>query len=123
MVLNLGYLGNITMQTPTIIKGKYKVVFYYAGDPTMSMFYTNGSSVRFDLDAYRKSIYVWKALPGAFVDPAKTTIASFGIASEVIWEEVVFEESGTHTFKATMMDIQAKTHAQYRPPLPPVSCP
>jgi len=115
LMLNLGYLGYISMQTPTIIKGKYKVVFYYAGSPSLSTFYTNGSSVRFNLDDYQKSVYVWKSIPGSFVDDAKKeNKTASGIAADVLWDNVVFEESGVHSFKATMMDIQAKTSSLYR---------
>jgi len=115
LILNLGYTGNITMQTPTIIKGKYKVVMYYAGSPGLRTFYQNGSNTRFNLDDYQKSIYMWKGIPGTFVDEEKkANINANGIAAEVLWDEVVFEESGIHTFKATMMDINAKTNSSYR---------
>lgn len=114
-ILNLGYAGNITMKTPTIIKGKYKVVLYYAGAPGLKTFYTNGSNTRFNLDDYQKSIYMWKGIPATFVDPAnKTNINANGIASEVLWDEITFDASGVHTFKATMMDINAKTNGSYR---------
>jgi uncharacterized surface protein with fasciclin (FAS1) repeats len=115
LILNLGYAGNITMKTPTIIKGKYKVVIYYAGAPALRNFYTNGSNTRFNLDDYQKSIYMWKGIPATFVDVAKqSNINANGIASEVLWNEVSFDISGTHTFKATMMDINAKTNSSYR---------
>ncbi|MDR0810835.1 MAG: DUF5108 domain-containing protein [Paludibacter sp.] len=114
-ILNLGYAGNITMQTPTIIKGKYKVVMHYAGAPGLKTFYPNGSNTRFNLDDYQKSIFMWKGIPATFDDPAKkTSIDANGIASDVLWDEVVFEQSGVHTFKATMMDINAKTNGSYR---------
>lgn len=114
-ILNLGYAGNITMKTPTIIKGKYKVVMYYAGAPALRTFYNNGSNTRFNLDDYQKSIYMWKGIPGSFIDESKqNNINANGIAADVLWEEVVFEESGVHTFKATMMDINAKTNGSYR---------
>jgi hypothetical protein len=103
------------MKTPTIIKGKYKVKIYYAGAPALKIFYTNGSNTRFNLDDYQKSINMWKGIPGTFVDPAKQVNPNAnGIASEVLWEELTFDVSGTHTFKATLMDINAKTNGSYR---------
>lgn len=115
LILNLGYAGSITMKTPTIIKGKYKVVLYYAGSPGLKTFYPSGSNTRFNLDDYQKSIYMWKGIPGSFVDEEKqANINANGIASDVLWKEVTFETSGTHTFKGTMMDINAKTHSSYR---------
>jgi len=114
-ILNLGYAGSITMKTPTIIKGKYKVVLYYAGAPGLKTFYTNGSNTRFNLDDYQKLIYMWKGIPTTFVDEAnRTNINANGIASEVLWDEITFDASGVHTFKATMMDINAKTNGSYR---------
>ncbi len=115
LVLNLGYTGNITFPTPTIIKGKYKVVLYYAGSPGVKTFYSSGSTIRFNLDDYQKSINVWKGLPGIFLDEDKQeNINANGIAKSVIFDEVTFEESSSHTFKATIMDINAKTHGSYR---------
>ncbi|MDD4990855.1 MAG: DUF5108 domain-containing protein [Paludibacter sp.] len=115
MILNLGYTGYITLKTPTIIKGKYKVVLYYAGSPGLKTFYTNGSNTRFNLDDYQKNLYMWKGLPGTFVDVTKRTnsIAN-GIAADVLWDVVEFPESGTHTLKATILDINAKTNSTYR---------
>lgn len=115
MILNLGYTGNVTFTTPTIIKGKYKVVAYYAGAPALRSFYTNGSTTKINLDDYQKSIFMWKGLPATFVDDTKKTNANAnGIASEVIWDEITFDTSGTHTFKITLMDINAKTNGSYR---------
>lgn len=115
LILNLGYAGNITFTTPTIIKGKYKVVIYYAGAPGLRSFYTNGSNTKFNLDDYQKSIFMWKGIPATFVDEVKKTdINANGIASEVLWDEITFDASGVHTLKATLMDINAKTNASYR---------
>lgn len=115
MILNLGYAGNVTFTTPTIIKGKYKVVAYYAGAPALKSFYTNGSTTKINLDDYQKSIYMWKGIPATFVDDTKkTNVNANGIASEVIWDEITFDTSGTHTFKITLMDINAKTNGSYR---------
>lgn len=114
-ILNLGFAGSITMKTPTIIKGKYKVLLYYAGTPGLKTFYPKGSNTRFNLDDYQKSLYMWKGIPLSFIDEEKrTNVNANGVASDVLWEEITFEESGVHTFKATMMDIQAKTSGSYR---------
>lgn len=115
LTLNLGYAGWIQLQTPTIIKGKYKVVFYYAGSISLKSYYGAGSLTKFNLDDYQKSLYLWKGLPAKFTDEAKRSNENAsGLAQDVLWEEVVFDYSGTHTFKATMMDINAKTSGSYR---------
>ncbi|MDP4278017.1 MAG: DUF5108 domain-containing protein [Bacteroidota bacterium] len=115
MTVNLGYAGWIQFKTPTIVKGKYKVVFYYAGTASLNSYYTGGSLTKFSLDDQQKSIYVWKGLPGKFIETAKQSnkLAS-GLAADVLWNEVDFDKSESHTFKITMMDINAKTSSSYR---------
>lgn len=115
MIFNLGYAGWVEFKTPTIVKGKYKVVFYYAGTPGVKTFYTGGSLTKFNLDDYQKSIYIWKGLPAKFTQISKRLDSNAsGIASDVIWDLVDFSTSKSHTFKATMMDINAKTNGSYR---------
>ena len=115
MILNLGYAGWAQFTTPTIVKGKYKVVFYYASSPSFTSYYAGGSLTKFNLDDYQKSVYLWKGLPGKFTDVTKQTkITASGLAADVIWDVVEFTTSRSHTFKATMMDINAKTSGTYR---------
>lgn len=115
MTTNLGYAGWIQFQSPTIIKGKYKVIFYYAGAPGLKTYYSSGSLTKFNLDDYQKSIYVWKGLPDKFVDETKKTNSNAnGIAADVLWDVIEFKNSESHTLKITMMDINAKTSSAYR---------
>lgn len=111
LVLNLGYAGWIQFQTPTIIKGKYKVTLHYASEATMMTFHAAGSLTKFQLDpedeekALTENKYVFKGLP--------TSRYTYGSADLEIFREVEFESSGVHTFKATMLDINAKTSGSY----------
>ena len=115
LTLNLGYAGWIELQTPTIIKGKYKVVFYYASSISFKNYYGAGSLTKFNLDDYQKSVYMWKGLPAKFTDETKKENENAsGLAEDILWDEVVFDYSGRHSFKATMMDINAKTSGSYR---------
>lgn len=115
MVINLGYAGWVQFKTPTIIKGKYKVTFYYAGAAGLKSFYPSGSLTKFNLDDYQKSIYVWKGLPAKFTEEAKKTNANAsGIAADVLWDKMEFSNSESHTLKVTLMDILAKTNGSYR---------
>ncbi len=104
-ILNLGYTGWIQMQTPTLIKGKYKVELFYAGTAALQSYYAAGSLVKFTLDDYLKNLYVWKGMDSK---------AGSHIRGDVLFEEVEFETSGTHTFKAVMMDLNASTKSPYR---------
>jgi uncharacterized surface protein with fasciclin (FAS1) repeats len=116
LILNLGFAGWFQSQSPTLVKGKYKVVLHYAGGPSLKTFYTSGSLTKFNIDDYQKSVYVWKGLTGKFEQTIDgvTLSSTSGTTEDVIWDEVEFSKSESHTFKATMMDINAKTSTQYR---------
>jgi len=103
--MNLGYTGWIKMKTPTIIKGKYKVEFAYAGTAALQSFYAAGSLVRFTLDDNLKQLYVWK---GA------STTAGNHIKTDVLFDVLDFKNSQSHVLKAVMMDIKASTNTPYR---------
>ena len=109
MQLNLGYAGWVELETPTIIKGRYKVELCYAGSPILYDFYGAGSLTRFTLDDKEMSnAYIYKGLSSQGF-----TAATYGTAMITLWEELEFENSGKHTLKATMMDINAKTNSIY----------
>ncbi len=111
LVLNLGYAGWIQFNTPTIIKGRYKVTLHYASEATMRTFHAAGSLTKFQLDpmdneaAWTKNSYIFKGLP--------TSAYTYGSADAVLFDEVEFETSGSHVFRATMLDINAKTNGSY----------
>ncbi|MDD3166184.1 MAG: DUF5108 domain-containing protein [Bacteroidales bacterium] len=105
LILNLGYTGWIQFETPTLIKGKYRVELYYAGAVALSSYYSTGSLVRFTLDDYIKPLYVWKGLD---------LKSGSHIHGDVLFDEIEFETSTTHTLRAVMMDIKASTNSPYR---------
>lgn len=108
--LNLGYAGWIQFKTPTIIKGKYKVTLHYASDVTMKDFYSAGSLTKFQFDPelgkseWTKNAQVYKGLKKNLI---------FGCADLVLFEEIEFDSSNRHLFKAIMLDINAKTNSVY----------
>ncbi len=110
-MLNLGYAGWIEFTTPTVIKGRYKVTLHYASDLTMKSFHAAGSLTKFQFDAedgrgdYTKNGFVFKGMP--------TTGFTYGCGDLELFNDIEFESSGTHTFKATMLDINAKTNGSY----------
>ncbi|MBQ9202456.1 MAG: DUF5108 domain-containing protein [Bacteroidales bacterium] len=111
LVLNLGYAGWIQFTTPTIIRGKYKVTLHYASEATMRSFHSAGSLTKFQIDpelnieGWTKNAFVFKGLP--------TTGFSYGSGDVELFSSIEFDESGTHQFKATMLDINAKTSGSY----------
>ena len=109
LCLNLGYAGWIQFKTPAIIAGKYKVVLHYCSDVTLKSFYTSGSLTKYNMDNESSSVYLYKGL-GSVLTGTKMLGAVVDIT---LFPSIEFTGSGTHTFKVTMMDINAKTSALY----------
>ena len=108
-MLNLGYAGWVQLESPTIIKGRYKVELCYAANPVLYEFYASGSLTRFTLDDENaSSVYIYKGLTSQGFGKA-----TYGTAFTTLWGEIEFENSGKHVLKATMMDINAKTSSKY----------
>lgn len=111
LVLNLGYAGWIQLNSPTIIAGKYRVVLHYASEATMRSFHAAGSLVKFQIDPeldiadWTTNKYVFRGLP--------TGTYTYGSADLELFESMTFETSGAHTFRATLLDINAKTNGSY----------
>lgn len=111
LILNLGYAGWIQFTTPTLIKGRYKVTLHYASDATMRAFHAAGTLTKFQFDPssdrsdYSKNAFVFKGLP--------TDKFTYGSGDLELFSEIEFDASGTHLFKATMLDINAKTNGAY----------
>jgi len=104
-IVNLGYTGWIEFKTPTLVKGKYRVEFYYAGAKALaSKFYGQGSLIKFTLDDYLKNYYVWKGW-----DKAQQAVTG-----DVLFETVIFDKTSSHTLKAVLMDANATSNANYR---------
>lgn len=105
LCLNLGYAGWIQFTTPTIIAGKYKVVLHYLKDITLSSLYTSGTMTRFDIDDEKTIVYLYRGAP---------VMPLYDNLEITLYNNITFEGSTSHTFKVTMMDINAKTANYYR---------
>lgn len=105
--LNIGYAGWIQFTTPVIIAGKYKIVLHYLKDPNMRNYYASGSMTRFDLDEEKSIVYLYKGL----VQGSGREL--YNNVDITLFNNVTFEGSTSHTFKITMMDINAKTGSSY----------
>ena len=112
MCLNLGYAGYIKFNTPSIIKGKYKVILHYLSDAgSQQSLFSGGSLTQFKLDedsenAKSKSAYLFKG--------AKFSRNNLFLnLTETLFANVEFDATSTHTFKITMLDIQAKNLSNY----------
>lgn len=103
LIVNLGYMGNVIMKSPAVLKGKYKVELYYACAGSLSDFISGGSKCRFSMDDQTQEVYVY--------DGAK---ASVGIYSLTVFSEIVFDSTVSHTMNVVLMDPRATTHSSYR---------
>ena len=102
--LNLGYSGYIEFKTPSLVKGRYRVEIFYAGaKPLATKFYGGGSAVKFNLDEFSKQIYLWKGWDKN----------DHSVKGNVIFESLVFESTGSHTLRATFMDVNASSYSNY----------
>jgi len=103
LVLNLGYLGNVSMSTPTILPGKYKIELYYACASSLATFVNGGSLCKVYMDDSSEEVYVY--------DGAS---ASVGVYSMTLFDEITFDTTDDHTFKLTILDSRATTNSSYR---------
>lgn len=108
LCLNLGYAGWIQFTTPSIIQGKYKVVLHYLSDAmTQKNLYSAGSNTQFKID--NDFVTTKPLFKGAKYSQYKT----FLTLDQTLFGSAEFNATSTHTFKITMMDIQAKNLASY----------
>ena len=112
LMLNLGNTGWISMQTPSIIKGKYKVTLQFGYATSMDFIRTqdskggsNGGRMTFSFDGENSVTHA-----------PYTTISSntLGCYSYVIYDELEFSETSTHTFRLVINDPAASKNASYR---------
>jgi len=103
LIVNLGYMGSVSMQTPVLLKGKYQVMLYYACAGSLSDFINGGSKCQFTMDDQTSEVYVYNG--------AK---ASVGIYSMAVFNEIEFDNTAARTMKLVLMDSRATSHTSYR---------
>lgn len=114
--LNLGFGGWVEFTSGSIIAGKYKVVLHYMADKgDMNMitgFLTNGTEVRMELDKGKQEGYqIWSKM--LYKGTSFSRTEKYKTLSETLSEGIEFTETGTHTFRFTLRDAQAKNHGSY----------
>lgn len=120
LVINVGYLGSVTMKSPTLVKGKYKV--------TVDMAYlTDQSIMRTSSGCKGGLMKILVDRPEDF-DPAtdnednynKVRVAPYteisksspGVYTGTLYEEIEFDETASHTFTFTILDPAASTSSK-----------
>lgn len=106
MILNLGYMGSITMKTPVLIKGKYKVTLQFGYATSLDFARSrNGGKLQFTLDGENR----------AEVAPLLTVPANtLDVYTCPLYEELEFENTGSHTLKVVILDPDANTNSSFR---------
>ena len=110
--LNLGYNGSIIMKTPILIAGKYKVILKVTYATSMNFMRTmtsgsNGGKIRFTFDGDSETtteipIY------------ASITANTLGLYDTVIYDEIEFSKTGTHSMKMVIADPAATSNSKFR---------
>jgi len=106
LMLNLGNVGWISMQTPSIIKGKYKVTLQFGYATSQKFIVTksdgsNGGQMTFSFDG-ENSVTCSPYL-------TLSSSAALGVYQYELYEELEFTETSTHTFRLIMNDPAASS--------------
>ncbi len=110
LVFNVGYMGKVCMQTPTIVRGKYRVeltIIYMTGNNSMRQQSDgNGGLLKMQFD-----------------DSAETTVFTApytkvpsplpGVYTSTIFDEVYFPQTASHRFSFVVLDPSASTNGNF----------
>lgn len=114
IVFNLGYMGSVQMNTPTIIKGKYRVEIGIVYRTSQSFMRTqrdgNGGLVRFTFDD--SDDYTTYASPYTKITSDKAIVPA-GVYTSTLYDEVEFTETASHTMKLVVLDPAASTNSSF----------
>ena len=110
VVYNLGYMGSVSMKTPVIVKGKYRVELSF-------IYMTNQNFMRTMSDGNGGMLKM------SFDDDSKYTIFTSpytkvpkilpGIYSTTLYEEIEFPETASHDFSFVVLDPAASTNSNF----------
>jgi len=108
LVLNLGYMGSVSMKTPTLVRGKYKVTlkFIYLSDHVFMRTMTdgNGGLMKISFDNINLKN----------VSPYTTVTSSLaGVYESTLYDEIEFGTTSSHVFKTIVMDPSASTNSKF----------
>lgn len=122
VIFNMGYLGSVAMQTPTIVKGKYKVEITMVSTGVALNFIKNyqGSNggkmhivVDKEIDPDTKKMVSCLEEFDATPFPAIKWPLLGGVGTTVLKDEIEFTETKSHNFKFTLMDAAASSNTNY----------
>lgn len=105
---NLGYMGAVTMKSPTLIRGKYsvKLKFIYLTDHSFmrTMSDGNGGLMKISFDNQNtKNVSPYTTVPSI----------SAGVYESTLYDEIEFDGTAAHDFKIIVMDPSASTNSKF----------
>lgn len=108
VAFNLGYMGSVSMKTPTLVRGKYKVElsFVYLSDHNFmrQMSDGNGGMIKMTIDGDNtRSVTPYTTVPRNTANVYKATL----------YDEIEFEQTSTHDFRFVVMDPAASTNSKF----------
>ena len=108
LVINMGYMGSVSMKTPTIVRGKYRVDlrFVYLSDHNFMRTLSdgNGGMIRMSFDGENEK----SAAP--YTEVTKTSMC---VWESNLYEEIEFDVTGTHVFSFVILDPAASTNSKF----------
>ena len=110
IVFNLGYMGKVSMRTPTIVRGKYRVeltIIFMTGNNFMRQ-QSDGNGGMLKLAFDDNDDYTTFAAPYT-----KVTSALPGVYTSTLYEEIEFPETASHTFSFIVLDPAASTNSNF----------
>ena len=110
VVFNLGYMGKVSMRTPTIVRGKYKVeltIIFMTGNNFMRQQTDgNGGMLKMAFDD-REDMTLFTA------PYTKVNSALPGVYTSTLYDEIEFEETASHQFSFIILDPAASTNSNF----------
>ncbi len=108
LVMNMGYMGSVSMRTPTLVKGKYRVSISIAYLTDQAFIRTmtgcKGGLMRVTVDGENQ-----------IMTAPYTTITKMlpGVYEAELYQEIEFSETSSHVFKFLIMDPAASTNNKF----------
>lgn len=110
IVFNLGYMGKVSMRTPTIVRGKYRVeltIVYMTGNNFMRQLSDgNGGMLKMSFDD-NEDYTIFTAPYTKVPSPLP------GVYTSTIYDEVEFPETAAHKFSFVVLDPSASTNSNF----------
>lgn len=111
IVFNVGYMGSVSVKTPVLVKGKYRIELCYYYSTGLNFVRTQGSGsngglicLSFDgRDDVKDYLNPYKQIPSSVT----------GFYHSTIFNEVTFDETSDHVFNMIVMDPAASTSSSF----------